>query len=165
MAKVFLGLGSNLGDREKNIKEALKRLRESGIAREIKISSFYETEPEGVKNQPFFLNAVLEMETFLSPRNLLDALQVLERQLGRKKGRKWGPRIIDLDILFYGNLVMKEKDLEIPHPLLAERSFVLTPLAELAPETIHPALKKTVSVLRDKKNQKNIDTQPDFGIE
>ncbi len=151
MAKVFLGLGSNLGDREKNIKEALRRLQESGMAREIKISSLYEAEPVGVKNQPFFLNAVLRMETDLSPQDLLDALQALERQLGREKGRKWGPRIIDLDILLYRNLVMKEKDLEIPHPLLAERSFVLIPLAELAPETIHPVLKKTVSALRDEK--------------
>lgn len=149
MTKVFLGLGSNLGNREKNIKEARKRLQESGIARETKVSSIYETEPEGVKEQPFFLNGILEVETSLSPRNLLDALQALERQLGRKKGQKWGARIIDLDILLYGNLVMKEKDLEIPHPLLAERSFVLTPLAEIAPEIVHPILKKTISDLRD----------------
>ncbi len=156
MTKVFLGLGSNLGDREKNIKEALRRLQKSGIARELKASSLYETEPEGVKNQPFFLNGVLEMETDLSPRDLLDVLQALEEQLGRRKGRKWGPRIIDLDILLYGNLVMKEEDLEIPHPLLARRSFVLIPLAELAPETVHPLLKKTISDLRDEKSSKTL---------
>lgn len=148
MTKVFLGLGSNLGDREKNIKEAVRRLEESGKARDIKISSLYQTEPEGVKNQSLFLNGVLEMETALPPRALLATLQALERQLGRGKGRKWGPRIIDLDILLYGDLTMKEGDLEIPHPLLAERSFVLIPFAELAPEILHPVLKKTISDLR-----------------
>lgn len=165
MTKVFLGLGSNIGNREQNIKEALRWFRKSGIAGEMKISSFYETEPEGVKEQPFFLNAVLKIETELSPGDLLDALQGLERQLGRKKSRRWGPRIIDLDILLYGNLVMKEEKLEIPHPLLAERSFVLIPLAEIAPEIVHPVLKKTISALRDEKVQKNIDIRPDFGIE
>ncbi|MCD5397801.1 2-amino-4-hydroxy-6-hydroxymethyldihydropteridine diphosphokinase [candidate division NPL-UPA2 bacterium] len=156
MTKVFLGLGSNLGDREQNIKEALKQLQGSEMARKVTISSLYETKPEGVKEQPLFLNAVLRMETGLSPRNLLDALQDLERQLGRERSRKWGPRIIDLDILLYGNLVMKEKDLEIPHPLLAERSFVLIPLAELAPETIHPILGETISALRDEKLKKTL---------
>ena len=148
MTKVFLGLGSNLGDREKNIKEAVRRLEESGKARDIKISSLYQTEPEGVKNQPLFLNGVLEMETALPPRALLATLQALERQLGRGKSRKWGPRVIDLDILLYGDLTIKEEDLEIPHPLLAERSFVLIPFAELAPEILHPVLKKTISDLR-----------------
>lgn len=148
MAKVFLGLGSNLGDREKNVKEAVRLLQESGMAGEVKISSFYETEPEGVKEQPLFLNGVLEMETVFSPQALLDTLQAIERQLGRKRGRKWGPRVIDLDILLYGDLVMKEEGLEIPHPLLAERSFVLVPLAEIAPETVHPVLKKAISDLR-----------------
>ena len=156
MTKVFLGLGSNLGDREQNIKEALKQHQGSEMARKVTISSLYETKPEGVKEQPLFLNAVLRMETGLSPRNLLDALQDLERQLGRERSRKWGPRIIDLDILLYGNLVMKEKDLEIPHPLLAERSFVLIPLAELAPETIHPILGETISALRDEKLKKTL---------
>lgn len=156
MTKVFLGLGSNLGDREQNIKEALKQLQGSEMARKVTISSLYETKPEGVKEQPLFLNAVLRMETGLSPRNLLDALQDLERQLGRERSRKWGARIIDLDILLYGNLVMKEEDLEIPHPLLTERSFVLIPLAELAPETVHPILGKTVSDLRDEKLKKTL---------
>lgn len=155
MTKVFLGLGSNLGDREKNIGEAVRRLRESGTVKGIKISSLYETEPVGVKNQPFFLNGILEMETDLSPRDLLDALQAIERQLGRKKGQKWGPRIIDLDILLYGDLVMKGENLEIPHPLLAARSFVLIPLAEMAPETVHPILKKTISELRDEKRKQS----------
>jgi 2-amino-4-hydroxy-6-hydroxymethyldihydropteridine diphosphokinase len=149
MTKVFLGLGSNLGDREKNIKEAVRQLQESGIAEDISISSIYETEPEGIKDQPLFLNAILKIETDLSPRDLLNMLQAIERHLGRKKVRKWGPRIIDLDILLYGDLVMREEDLEIPHPLLAKRLFVLDPLAEIAPETVHPRLKMTVSALRD----------------
>ena len=157
MTKVFLGLGSNLRDREKNIKEAVRWLGENEMVKVVKNSSLYETEPEGVKNQPFFLNGVLEMETDLSPRDLLDTLQAIERQLGRKKGQRWGSRVIDLDILLYGELVMKEEDLEIPHPLLAERSFVLIPLAEIAPETVHPILKKTISDLRDEK-QKSVDT-------
>jgi len=150
MTKVFLGLGSNLGDRGKNIKEAVRQLQESGIAREMRTSSLYETEPEGIKEQPLFLNAILEMETDLSPRDLLDMLQAIEKRLGRKKVQKWGPRIIDLDILLYGDMVVREEDLEIPHPLLAKRSFVLDPLAEIAPETVHPQLKMTISALRDK---------------
>ncbi len=149
MTKVFLGLGSNLGDREKNIKEAVRQLQESGIAGEMRTSSLYETEPEGIKEQPLFLNAILEMETDLSPRDLLDMLQAIEKRLGRKKVQKWGPRIIDLDILLYGDLILREEDLEIPHPLLAKRSFVLDPLAEIAPGTIHPRLKMTISDLRD----------------
>jgi len=151
MTKVFLGLGSNLGDREKNIQEALRLLGENNLVKGVKTSSLYETEPEGVKEQPLFLNGVLEMETDLSPRALLDTLQAIEKQLGRKKGRKWGPRIIDLDILLYGQLIIKEKNLEIPHPLLTQRSFVLIPLAEIAPSTVHPVLKKTISDLRDEK--------------
>ncbi len=150
MTQVFLGLGSNLGDRKKNIQDAVRRIQERGIAGGIKVSSLYETEPEGVKKQPLFLNGVLEMETDLSPQELLAALKSIEKQGGRKKGWKWGPRIIDLDLLLYGDLVMKEEDLEVPHPLLAERPFVLIPLAEIAPEFVHPVLKKTISGLRDK---------------
>ena len=159
MTKVFLGLGSNLGDREKNIKEAVRQLQESGIAGEMRISSIYETEPEGVKDQPLFLNAILKIETDLSPRDLLGMLQAVERRLGRKKVRKWGPRTIDLDILLYGDLVLREEDLEIPHPLLAKRSFVLDPLAEIAPEIVHPRLKMTISALRDNLLLKKTDLQ------
>ena len=165
MIRVFLGLGSNLGDREKNIKEAVRLLRENGQVEIEKVSSLYETEPVGIKNQPAFLNGVLEIETNLSPRNLLDTLQAIERRLGRKKGRKWGPRLIDLDILLYGDLVMEEEDLKIPHPFLAERSFVLIPLAQIAPAIVHPLSKLTISDLRDRnRKQKNIDTQNGFGI-
>ncbi|NOX97791.1 MAG: 2-amino-4-hydroxy-6-hydroxymethyldihydropteridine diphosphokinase [Nitrospirae bacterium] len=155
MPKVFLGLGSNLGDRKRNIQEAVRLLEEREVVKVVKVSSLCETEPEGVKDQPFFLNGVLEMETELSPRDVLDTLKAIERRLGRKKGRKWGPRIIDLDILLYGDLVIKEEGLEIPHPLLPERAFVLTPLVEIAPETVHPGLSKTISYLQKKlKNKK-----------
>jgi 2-amino-4-hydroxy-6-hydroxymethyldihydropteridine diphosphokinase len=140
MPRIFVGLGSNLGDREENLDRALDLL--NGYApRLVFCSSFYETEPVGVTDQPKFLNAVAEVRSDnLSPRELLDRLLEIERELGRDRTteERWGPRTIDLDLLLYGDEVIDEPGLTVPHPRLAERRFVLEPLHELAPELVLP---------------------------
>jgi 2-amino-4-hydroxy-6-hydroxymethyldihydropteridine diphosphokinase len=148
--KVYLGIGSNLGERRKNIEEAISLLMESDSIRVKKISSLIETEPEGVREQPFFLNGVVEIETELSPSLLLKCLKSIEKELGRKDTKRWGPRIIDLDILLYGDLIIADDNLKIPHPLLTERNFVLTPLREIAPDAIHPVLGKKIQAISQK---------------
>lgn len=128
--RVFVGLGSNLGDRELNLRQALKRLEEVGLVR---ASSFRETDPVGVTDQPKFLNAAAELATDLSPRELLERLLEIERELGRDRAteRRWGPRVIDLDLLLFGEEAIDEPGLTVPHPRLADRRFVLEPLCEL----------------------------------
>ena len=148
--KVYLGLGSNLGERRKNIEEAVALLIENSSVRVKKISSLIETEPEGVREQPFFLNGVVEIETELSPSLLLKLLKSIEKTLGRKATKRWEPRIIDLDILLYGDLIIDNDGLKIPHPLLTERNFVLAPLKEIAPEAIHPILGKKIQEISQK---------------
>jgi 2-amino-4-hydroxy-6-hydroxymethyldihydropteridine diphosphokinase len=133
----YIGLGANLGDREANIRQALSELARSGC-RPTKVSSIYETAPVGFSDQPDFLNAVAEIETDLGPRELLAVLDEIEQRIGREETFKWGPRIIDLDILLYGDLRLSEDNLKIPHPEIQQRAFVLTPLAEIAPEARHP---------------------------
>ena len=137
MPRTFVGLGSNLGDRERNLHEAVERLREIGLVR---VSAFGDTDPVGVVEQPNFLNAVAELSSDLSPRELLDRLLQIERELGRDrtKEERWGPRTIDLDLLLYGDEVVDEPGLTVPHPRLAERRFVLEPLHELAPDLVLP---------------------------
>lgn len=142
--KVYLGLGSNLGERRKNIEDSLTLLRENPSIEVKKVSTLIETEPEGMKKQPLFLNGVAEIETELSPLLLLKLLKSVERALGRKSARRWGPRTIDLDILLYGDLIVDNDKLKIPHPLLTERDFVLAPLKEIAPEVVHPLLGKRI---------------------
>jgi 2-amino-4-hydroxy-6-hydroxymethyldihydropteridine diphosphokinase len=134
MAKVFVGLGSNLGDREGTILAALSRL--DGV---VAVSALRETDPVGFEDQPRFLNGVAALETELPPRALLDRLLEVERSLGRtREGPRFGPRTIDLDLLVYGDLELDEPGLTIPHPRLHERRFALEPLAELAPELVVP---------------------------
>jgi len=136
----YLGIGSNLGDREANINKALVELVRSGKCRLTRVSSIYETEPVGIKEQPYFLNAAVEIETELAPKDLLATLREVERKTGREKTFKWGPRVIDIDILLYSDECVAEDNLEIPHPEMHKRSFVLSPLAEIAPHVKHPRL-------------------------
>lgn len=133
----YIGLGSNLGDREKNIAKAINLLKQVKRIKVRKVSSLHETEPEGCKEQNKFLNGALELETSLSPRELLRVLQGIERKLGRKRVIKWGPRTIDLDILLYGDLKIDEENLKIPHPQMEKRDFVLIPLEEISPQLAH----------------------------
>jgi 2-amino-4-hydroxy-6-hydroxymethyldihydropteridine diphosphokinase len=140
MTRVYVGLGSNLGDREAALRSAIELLgREPGVAVRA-VSTFRETDPVGVTEQPRFLNAVAELETAVPPRELLDRLLAIERELGRERTaeRRWGPRAIDLDLLLYGDDVIDEQGLRVPHPRLAERRFVLEPLEELDPDLSLP---------------------------
>jgi len=144
--RIFLGLGSNLGDSAANLAEAVERLGRKGL-RVIRASSIYKTEPVGLKGQPWFLNQVVEVETDFSPARLLKTAKSIERGMGRKPGPKNGPRTIDIDILMAGDIVLKTADLEIPHARMAERRFVLVPLAEIAPAAVHSLKKKTTKTL------------------
>ena len=144
MNKVYLSLGSNLGNREVALRTAIDLLRSPDFT-VLRVSSVYETEPMDVPGQPWFLNLVLEAETSLFPRQLLARAARIERELGRRRTTPKGPRSIDIDILLYGRAVVDAPDLVIPHPRLAQRRFVLEPLAELAPELRHPATRRPVS--------------------
>lgn len=144
MVQVYLGVGSNLGDRRHFLELAKNLIRKLPQTNFLRSSSIIETEPVGGPPQGKFLNAVWEIETALTPRELRNQLHAIEAQLGRRRTVPNVPREIDLDILFYGDQVVKEGDLEIPHPRLHERSFVLIPLCELAPEKIHPKLKRAM---------------------
>ena len=143
MKTVYLGLGSNIGDRRSHVQAARDHLAASGL-RILRGSRVYETEPVDYRNQRWFLNQVLEAETELFPMQLLSRIGQIERELGRRRTIVKGPRTIDIDILLYGNVVVRSAALEIPHPRMAERRFVLAPLADLAPDLRHPVTHLTV---------------------
>jgi len=143
---VYLSLGSNLGDRAANLREAIRRLGELGTV--TAVSSFYETEPvEVMSRQPWFLNCAAALETELMPKQLLSRALAVEQAMGRRRRETKGPRTIDIDIVLFGNSVMDTPELTIPHPAMERRRFVLAPLAEIAPEARHPVLKRTVREL------------------
>ncbi len=141
-----MGLGSNLGDRAGYLLKALSLLSRLEKTRLLRLSPVYETEPVGPP-QPLYLNLVAEVDTELSPRAFLEGLLTVEQSLGRERKEPWGPRTIDLDLLLYGDLVLQEEGLEVPHPRLHQRAFVLVPLADLIPEGRHPVLKRTFAEL------------------
>ena len=152
MSRVFLSLGSNIGDRLSNIQQAVSSLSINSRINVLKTSSFYETEPWGNKEQPWFLNAAIALDTDMSPVELLEYCQNIENQLGRlrKEGEKWGERAIDIDILMYDDkIISNAPTLIIPHPLLHLRAFVLVPMLEVKADLVHPVFKKTISDLYD----------------
>lgn len=146
MKAIYLSLGSNIGDRALNVARAIEALPPRGV-RVVRQSSLYETEPVELRAQEWFLNCVAEVETDLTPQELLHALLEIERSMGRLRITPKGPRIIDMDILFFGSAIVSQAGLEIPHPRMAERRFVLVPFAEIAPGAVHPVLTKTITEL------------------
>ena len=142
----YVALGSNLGDKEGNVRRALELLEERGVE-VVRVSSFICTEPYGVTDQPQFLNGVCQVRTSLAPLALLHILLAIEQEMGRVRLRHWGERNIDLDLLLYEDVVMDTPELTLPHPDMQNRDFVLLPLAEIAPEIIHPTLQKTIHEL------------------
>ena len=149
---IFLALGTNLGDREANLRSAKELLAPKVVVEGE--SSIYITPPWGFEDQPEFLNQVIKVRTCLSPRKLLKACKAIENEMGREKTIRYGPRLIDLDILFYGQRIIQKKSLCIPHPRLHKRAFVLVPLCEIAPDFVHPVIKETVQSLLT-----HVDTQ------
>jgi 2-amino-4-hydroxy-6-hydroxymethyldihydropteridine diphosphokinase len=141
-ATVYLSLGSNIGDREANLRQAITKLGELGKIENV--SSFYETEPVEFTDQPWFLNCAVELATELTPSQLLNGMLAIEQGMGRRRIQPKGPRLIDLDILLFGDTVMSRPSLTIPPPSMHERRFVLEPLAEIAPNATHPVLEKTI---------------------
>lgn len=154
--KACIGIGANLGDKKKNIKNAVRLLKEK--CEIVKSSPLYKTEPVGFKNQEWFVNCVVEIRTLLAPHRLIHLLKGIEKSMGRTKAIKYGPRIIDLDILYYGDLILKGKSLTIPHPRMHKRLFVLAPLRDISPDFIHPKLKKSVNdLIADLKRHEKVE--------
>ena len=144
---VYLSLGSNIGDRNGQLRDAIARLESQGQV--LSVSSFYETEPVEFTDQAWFLNCALALETNKTPAQLMTSLLRIEQEMGRQRTQNKGPRTIDLDILLFGDKVLDTLHLTIPHPAMQHRRFVLAPLAEIAPSLRHPVLKKTISELLD----------------
>ena len=152
---VFIALGTNLGKRKANLRAAIKALPPDVTV--LAESHVYETPPWGYEDQPAFLNMAVKAETEMEPEPLLKYLKQLEVELGREQNFRWGPRLIDLDILFYDDLVIDTPPLVIPHPRLHERAFVLVPLEDVAPEVVHPVLQRTVSELLTRIDRQGIN--------
>ncbi|MXX14292.1 MAG: 2-amino-4-hydroxy-6-hydroxymethyldihydropteridine diphosphokinase [Gemmatimonadetes bacterium] len=144
---IYIGIGANLGDREKTLQDATGILNEKPEIAIIAASAVYETAPIGVVDQPYFLNAVLQVHTSLSARSLLNCLLAIERKFGRLRETRWGPRTLDLDILLYGDAIINQPGLQVPHPHLHERAFVLVPLCDLKPDLKHPVLGQSIQFL------------------
>ncbi|MDN3549007.1 2-amino-4-hydroxy-6-hydroxymethyldihydropteridine diphosphokinase [Mucilaginibacter aquaedulcis] len=151
MNNIFLLLGSNLGNRKEYLQQAVEQI-EAQIAPVIHASSVYETQSWGKTDEPDYLNQVLELQTELPAREVLEKILAIENLLGRKRVEKWGSRIIDIDLLFYGNAIINEPDLKVPHPELHKRRFTLEPLAEIAADFVHPQLNKRILQLKNELN-------------
>ena len=147
----YIGVGANLGDRIANLEEAVTRLRAFGEV--TRVSSWYETEPVDVTDQPWFVNGVAELETELNAEALLRALLTIEKAMGRERTRDKGPRVVDLDLLLFDNETVNTPELTLPHPAMHERRFVLEPLAEIAPDAAHPRLRETASTLLERQSR------------
>jgi len=161
MVESLIALGSNVGDRAANLRRAIGLLRSHGEV--TVVSSVYETEPMYLEDQGWFLNCVVALETRLTPGSLLDVLKGIEAAMGRERSERYGPRSVDLDILFYDGEVLSEPGLEVPHPRLAERMFVLAPLTEIRPQFIHPVFGLTISqLLSALKTDKKVVKRPDL---
>jgi len=145
MIEIYIGLGSNMGNKEENIRKAIECIKEK--CKILKTSSLYETEPVGYEQQDWFFNGVIKAETELEAQPLLKFLQEIEEKLGRVRKIKDGPRIIDLDLLLYGDQIITDENLIVPHPRMQERGFVLIPLNEIEPNFVHPILQKTIQIL------------------
>lgn len=144
---VYLSLGSNVGDRQANLEQAIMEMAKIGTVQ--KRSALYETEPMEVTDQPWFLNMAVELETELMPKQFIAAVLDIERSMGRKRTKKKGPRTIDIDVVLFGKSIIEMRGLTVPHPAMHQRRFVLEPMAEIAPEVRHPVYKKTMRELRD----------------
>jgi 2-amino-4-hydroxy-6-hydroxymethyldihydropteridine diphosphokinase len=153
MNKVYIAFGSNIGDRYKAVDDALAMVEQKGMKITNK-SKVYETEPYGYTDQPPFINGAIEVETELNCRQVLETLLGIESDIGRVRQIRWGPRIIDLDILLFNEEIYDEEDLKVPHPDMQNRAFVLNPLADICPDYVHPILKRTVLELKSELKEK-----------
>lgn len=147
--RVYIGIGSNLGDKQENIKKALDLLKANGRLSGVIAAPLYKTDPVGCADQDWFLNTVACFTTDMSPHDLLGVLMSMEKEMGRVRTVRWGPRVIDLDILLYGDLKIDFPDLQVPHPRLEERAFVMVPLADLSPDLVMPCGKTSVSLAEE----------------
>lgn len=147
--KAYIAIGTNLGDKEKNIREALEIISNSSHTKINKIAKYYNTEPVGYTDQDEFLNTAIEIKTLLNPKNLMKFLLEVEKSLKRERIIRWGPRTLDLDVIFYDDLISSDEEVIIPHPRMEERLFVLNPLCDIAPYKLHPILNKRIIDIRD----------------